>query len=201
MAVNDIFQCSINWIIAGNPAANVLHFRQNSYDGLTSRPALCVILLDMMSDSINTFYRPDLATVITLPTQDCFVINDPISSGTNTPGLTGGDASELISRRSAVVVKKLSGLRGRSFNGRFFLPAPTEGQQSGGVITGALQTVISTWLADFAQLDDGSGNVFRLTVFSPTLSTFPSGPFIDNTVLTMVVQTTLGSIRGRQKVS
>ena len=82
-----------------------------------------------------------------------------------------------------------------------FLPAPTETRQTNGVISTDFQGILETWLADFAQLDDGSGNVFRFTVFSPTLSTFPSGPFIDNTITTMVVNRTMGSIRGRQEVS
>lgn len=200
MPVNDIFQSSINWDIAGEPAANVVHFRQSEYDGLTSRPALCVILLGLISDSINTFFMPDLGDVITLPTLDCFVVNDPLSEGATSPALTGGDIGDIVSRRTAVVVKKLTGLRGRSFRGRMFLPPPTEGRQANGEITPTYQGIIETWLTDFVQLDDGAGNVFRFTVFSPTLSTFPAGPFIDNPVSNLIVHLTLGSIRGRQDV-
>ncbi len=200
MAVNDIFQCSINWVLAGNPAANVVHFRQTSWDGGTSRSDLCVILLGLIATSISTFYVPDLSNAVTLPTMDCFVINDPLSAGTTAPGLVGSDISEMLSRRSSVVVKKLTGLRGRSFRGRMFLPPPTETRQQNGEINAAFQAIIEAWMVDFAALTDGASNIFRFSVFSPTLSTFPAGPFIDNIINAVVVHTTLGSIRGRQEV-
>jgi hypothetical protein len=201
MAVNDIFEQTWGWTIGTDDANNVVHFRQTQYDGVSSRPALCAILNTLVEAGIAADLLTQLSAGISLDTLDCFVVNSDTDFAASAPALNGSLLGEIVPHRSAPVVTKTTGLRGRSFRGRMFLPSPIEGQQNGGVMTGAHVANLQTFVDNLRIVDDGAGNFFRMTVYSPTLSDPGMSVFIDNLINVLIVRPVLGSLRGRQDVS
>jgi len=200
MAVNDIFSLTFNWGLGPEPAANVYHYRQTVDVSGNPRSTLCNNLITLAVASAQTFLTPNLASLIILQTVDCFVVNDDTAFATQSPAIPGDLTGEVVSKRSAPVAKLSTSLRGRSFQGRKFFPPPLETQQANGTLIASHVTDLQTYLDDTRILIDGSGDTFRLTIFSPTMSILPDGPFIDNLVTTSQVRQILGSIRGRQDV-
>lgn len=201
MAVDDLFETTWGWSASGNPLVNVVHFRQTIYDGSSNLPALCVILLQAIELVMISDWKPIGSTAVSLISLECFVVNDPTSAGTEPTSVTGDITGELLPLRSAAVAKKSTNFRGRSFRGRMFLPPMVEANQNGGVIVGARRVELDDWLEEIRIVDDGAGNTFRMTIFSPTLSDPPMDIFVDTPVTTIIVQLNLGSIRKRQDVS
>lgn len=201
MAVGDIFETTWRWDANTENMVNVVHYRQTVYDGSTNNPALCVALLQAIEAVVIADWKPTGSANVTLEGLDCFVVNDPTSEGTEAASVAGDVAGELVPLRSSPVAKKNTILRGRSFRGRMFLPPITETQQSGGVIVGSHRTALDDFLEEVRLVDDGAGNTFRMTVYSPTLSDPAMDVFVDTAIASLTVQVNLGSIRRRQSVS
>ncbi len=203
MAVNDVFELAVTWDIPGadGEVVNVLHYRQTTYDGVSSSSAMGNLVAQEVIDQLVTFYIPDLINTATLERVDWFIVNDPIFGGSVVSGVAGLDVSEAVSLRSAPVVKKVTELRGRSFQGRLFLLPPGESRQVRGIISGAFITILNTLMSQLRIVNDVAvNNVFQMTVFSRALSV-PPGLVVDNTVQSFFVNPVMGSVRGRQSVT
>lgn len=202
MAVNDIYEIAV---IYSNPnadgeMANVFHYRQTAYDTLSSDLDMLIDCMTFFQDDLEANYLPTLNSDFTLLRLDGFIVNKPLIGTSTFSSTAGGSSDEYLPLRSAPVATKTTGVRGRSFRGRSFLMPVAELDQNGGGFTGpakaALQAIIDGWL-QFENVT--TTNIWKMTVFSATLSTPPT-IFIDNIVQTYALRQVFGSIRGRQKV-
>lgn len=201
MAVNDIFEAKMGWTAAGLNLVNIVHWRQNVYDGSSSRAALCVAMLGEIETEVIADWKPIGSDQVTLDTLEAFVLQEPTAFGVEPVAVTGDVTTDLIPVRSAPVATKTTLFRGRSYRGRMFLPPLTETQQDAGGIVAATRTSLDTWLNNMRNLNDGAGNTWKMCVYSPTLSTLPGGPFVSNDVSVVTTNLVMGSIRKRQKVN
>jgi hypothetical protein len=201
MAVGDIFETVWRWTVGGESLVNVVHYRNTVYDGSSNGPALCVKVLQAIETVMISDWKPIGSVNVTLVGLDAFIVNEPTSSGTEPASVSGDVVGELAPLRSSPVAKKSSALRGRSYRGRMFTPPIPELHQAGGVIVGINRTNLDDWLEEIRIVDDGAGNTFRMTIYSPTLSNPATPLFVDTVVQTIIVQLNLGSIRKRQDVS
>lgn len=202
MSVNEIYKASVIFSAPGADGDMVynLHYRTTEVNSPISNSAEGLEIAQEVADITDDLYLPSLADAFTFERVDVIGITDPLVGQTVVVNLPGESANEVLPFRSAPVVKLLTGIRGRSFRGRVFLMAPAENQQDGGVLGGGTITAIDTYIADLNQLNQQpSTNVYRLTIYSETLSSPPT-TFIDNLVATRLVNPTLGSQRRRQEV-
>lgn len=150
-------------------------------------------------DTIISTYIPLLGDAITFQEVETIGISNPLVTATIIADTAGALAEQLVSLRSAPVIKLGTGLRGRSYNGRMFFMPPTEQQQSGGVLGATPQANIQLVVTAIRRLStQPSTNVYDMTVYSPTLT--GEGPVVDNLVTVWSTNNTLGSQRGRQTV-
>lgn len=203
MASDDVLELSTIWDITGadGEVANVIHYRQTKFDGTSSQSSLGNSLSSLVIDIFEADLLPDLSDQITLERIDWFYVTDPVFGGSQASAQAGGQLDELVSLRSAPVIKKITGLRGRSFQGRLFLPPVTENDQTRGILNTAIKDIFQTTLDNLRVVQDfGNLNNWTMTVFSRALSTPPS-VVVDNTVSSYVINPNMGSIRGRQAVT
>lgn len=201
MAVNEIYRASFEFT---NPSADgslftTAHYRTSAVSTPISNSAEGQEIADDLVADVVADYLDLIEDTFTFVGVNVIGITDPlvgVSASSGSPGLL---TTESLSMRSAPVVKLLTGIRGRSFRGRMFLMAPTEANQDGGVMGSAYITDLDTFMASIEVLVGASSNVYRQTIYSPTLSTPPT-IFIDNLVTEAVVNPTLGSQRSRQTV-
>lgn len=199
MAVDDIFQVTMNWDVDGAPMANVAHWVQTADAGNLTDNELADLVCEKVSDDVVANYLTISPNTLDWNGCTSFIVNKPTIEGSfliNSPGTL---AQDMLPLRSAVVVQKKTGLRGRSYRGRFFLPPPGEPNQDKGVIIAAYLTSVSTFMLGLGQVGDGGGNVFKLAVYSPTLSDPLTSTFVANVVSSTSVNSVLGGQRGRQK--
>ena len=201
MAVNDIFEATLSWSIVGNTIVNVMHWRQNVYDGSSSRPALCVLMLKEIETETLANWEPTGSDQVSLIKLEAYVVNSPTDFGAEPVNFNGALTGDVMPVRSNPVMRKLTLLRGRSYRGRMFLPPIREADQDAGTIVGAHRTALENWVDLLRNLNDGAGNTWKMCVFSPTLSTFPGGPFISTDVSSVQADLVLGGIRKRQSPS
>jgi len=203
MAINDVFELGVTWQVPGSEGeiVNVIHYRQTAYDGVSSDTAMGNAVSQLVIDGFVADLMQNMSAILVLDRIDWFVVNNPIFGGVVLSGAVGGEVADIVSLRSTPVIKKITELRGRSFQGRIFLPPVTENFQTRGIINSTLIAAIQATFDNLRILTDGGGlNDFTMTVFSRTLSTLPS-ILIDNLVQTFVVNPVMGSLRGRQEVT
>lgn len=88
------------------------------------------------------------------------------------PGLVAG---ECLPNQNAIVVGLRTGRKGKRYNGRFYLPPPTEPNTSNGNVTGAQLTAVQA-LAQLLITTFGPGGTepqYSLVIYSP-----PTPPFV-----------------------
>lgn len=196
MAVGDFYRCSViysNTTGDGN-IVNVFDYEQTDIVVAKTEDQFCNELASELRIELEDNYLSLISADWTLVRVDCFNITQPTFEGTSASGDPGTGAGDTVSIRSAVVVTKRTGFRGRSFRGRTFLPAPSENNQNGGEISAAYATSIGTFFSGILVLLLVNDNRYVMVVYSSVL--------VDGTqVGTAEVKTTLGSIRGRQKVN
>lgn len=196
MAIGDVYRVSIIFSsdLFDGDAVNVLDYTQTVVVIAKTEPQFCSELAAEVGNEYVDNYLSDVGDEITLERVECFNVTQPTFQAAvqfNTPGSL---ADQLVSPRSAVVVSKNSGLRGRSFNGRMFLLPPGESQQDGGELTPAFETIVQTFVTGLILLILSNLNQYKLVVFSQKLG-------LDTLVATMIVRSILGTIRGRRKVA
>lgn len=112
--------------------------------------------------------------------------------------IAGSAATDAYNVRSAVVSTHYTGLRGRSYRGRSFFPAPSEADVgAGGTITATAAAAILAFFTSCKTVGQ-TGAAASLTVYSPKLST--DTITFNNLVTSTVIRTKLGSQRRRRRV-
>ncbi len=202
MALGDIFQLAAVYDVVGaaGEIVNVYNYRQTVYDGFSGDFPEADLLANIFGASLVANLVPALSTSISLNRVDFFIVNKPTVGGTAPIGVTGSAIIQMLPIRSAPVIKKVTGARGRSFQGRNYLPPLTEDVQDAGVISPSMITVLDVYANALLVLDDaGFINQWQQTIYSSTLSTPPT-LFVDTLVVDVIVNNRLGTIRGRQNV-
>lgn len=208
MAQGDVVGLAVTFthaqIPGTSPVVTLAYQQQTANDGsntdLAEALAIGSRVIDVFAMDMTTDVFDDETTI-----GPCVVygLTKPTIGG-QVPGKAGpGSAiSDLLSPRTAVVVTKASGLRGRSYRGRSYFPFVPEAAQNRGTMTNTYVTAyqtIATTLQSFAAVG-GTGAAQQQVIYSPTLSE-EQGQVVATPVLQMIVRPRLGSIRGRWKVN
>jgi len=184
MAVGAVWRCAIVWTFGGvaRPMVNVLHYRQ-----LTS-----TVAADDVTDvelAVELLAVQYIAAVIS----DAFTCNliqirgisDPTAGGdfAVSPGIQGALTGQTYSPQCSQLIAWKTGLIGRHYQGRNFLPPPTEGEVNGaGALSSGQMTALdaaATGLEDLA--GGGSHAAYDLVVYSaPTTTPVAWGGAITN---------------------
>lgn len=184
--IANVYRVAFNWADAatGQTAVNVMHFNKSASNANAVVAAIDAAPNGDMFESI-----PNTAAALT-----CDVTPLDGSTGTTSHTLVnyhGSGASGEISPATAVEIKLTTGLRGRSYRGRVFLPLTREGAIANGfVVSGVLSAGNG---ADGWQdwVDDLAAASCNLVVASYKLA-------VDNAVVTAVMQSAVRTQRRRQ---
>lgn len=201
MASGDLYQLTMKWDVNGQPMNNVCHWLMQNDSGSFTDAETVDLISEKLSDDVVSDYLPDAPAALDWNGVEGFIVNKPTVAGGFAINTNGTTAANLLPLRSSVVSTKVTGLRGRSYRGRFFLPPPGEDVQDEGVITGAYITVINGFLQALRFIGDGAGNSWQMAVYSPTLSPDPETAFVASLVSDFITRPVLGSQRGRQVVA
>jgi hypothetical protein len=159
-------------------------------------------VIDAWQNSAQPEYLASLSDVTDLEVIQVRGITNPEFGTDQSVSLAGEVVSGglgIISPRSAPVVSLRTGLIGRSFRGRSFLMSPNENETVNGALSVNLQSVIDDYYNAALQITGPvSGNVYRMTIFSKTLSTEES--LVDNLVTNFIIRVNVGSQRKRRTV-
>lgn len=203
MAIDDVYKCS--WIFTAPGADDEMvvtaHYRTiDVVNPISGSDEAFEIAQEARIDTEN-LYRSLITTNVTFVRTDVIGITDPLVTSTSASGLAGTAIGDTMAFRNAPVVKLLSGLRGRNYNGRQFWMAPPESAQNSGVLTVQYQGDIESFVNSLVVFNNvPSGNTYRMTVYSRTLSAL-QGVIVDSIVTQVVVNSVLGSQRSRQRVN
>jgi hypothetical protein len=121
-------------------------------------------------------------------------LNAPGTEGFDEPvTLLGSDPIEALPPMNCTIVSKRTGLVGRRFRGRMYLPAPSEGQQNGGALLGTYVANVQAWAETILVVDaiDGSLAQYTARIWHDDLGT---GTNLTN----VLVRTLLGTQRRRR---
>jgi len=202
MAQQDVYQVDVifNHPLADGEMAIIYHYRLSSVETPRTEQELGDDLVELFDGEFALEYMANVGEDFTLVRLDWFNVSNPIFGGTRAVNLAGSQMGDNVALRSAPVIKKLTGMRGRSFRGRNFYMAPPEASQNDGQITPTYQGALQVLVDSIRTLRFGiiNQNVYNMTVFSPTLTEAAGGVVVDNLVTNQVVQRTMGSQRGRQ---
>lgn len=178
---------------AGNAISTGIDYRLVSDPGGQSEFDIMQALFDAIDPIIQADYLPLIATDFQLVQIEMFNHNAPQFGATFAVGQSGGISGQSVALRSAPVVSKRSALRGRSFRGRFYLMAPTEPDQSNGVLTGTYRTNIESFLSNMLSVIDATtGFAFNAEIWSTKLN-------LGTPVTEFILRRTMGGQRKRQK--
>lgn len=196
MAVNDVYQATAVYTspLVDGDIVNVIHYRLTTLATPKTEDLLCLEIAVEIKDTYVNELNPSLPTDLTLDRVDCFNVDQPTFSNSTLSGDAGDVIGDALPPRNAPVISKKTGLRGRSFRGRMYLPFLSELQQNGGVITPAALVNIQDFADDLIVETAPSSNQWELTVYSAKLGS-------DALVTSMVPRSEMGSVRGRKKVS
>lgn len=202
MALNDVYRASAIFTHPQGDGDLVFtrHYRTTTVATVVSGVVEAQEIATEYVNNVETQYLPHLPEDYTFVEMNVIGITDPTVTTTLASGLPGLIDGDAVAIRSAPVIKLGTGLRGRSFNGRMFLMAPPEANQDGGVITPAYVTLLEGFLGFILRLSvTVSNNIYDSTIYSPTLS-LAQETIVDTLITTQIVNSTMGSQRGRQKV-
>lgn len=204
MAVNDVFKMAF---INTTPQADgdvifTHHYRQTAQ----VTPLVGNLLVQDVVDAWQADAQPAYLTVLsdenTFDEIQARGITNPIFGVDVAVGVSGDRPSLLagiMPPRNTAVVSLRTGLIGRSFRGRFFLPAMNEDDVNNGILNATYHSLIGDYTADATLITGpGSANEYSLTIYSPTLTGV--GPVIDNLVTNALVRFQVGSQRRRRPV-
>ncbi len=201
MALNDVYQASIIFSHpqADGPVVNVVHYRLDLIITPRNEESYCGQLSGEIVTLAVAGIIPSLTANWELEEVVCFNLNQPQFQASTPSGVTGSNVSPNdLPIRSAPLISKRTGLRGRSFRGRMYLPSITEESQQAGEIIPAEIVILDAYGASLINIvTAGDLNQFNLEVYSPTLSTPPT-IIVATPVATMTTNGVLATIRGRQ---
>lgn len=203
MAVNQVYKATVvfNAAEADGEMMFNLHYRTSTVLSAVSNSAEAIEIGKEIVSWVEDNYLDQLGDDVTFERVDVIGISDPLVGITEDGTGSGAVAGDSAAWRSAPVAAIKTGLRGRSYNGRAFLIAPPESMQDGGVLTGTYRTNVDIELAKLLELTGSpSGNSYKLTVYSKTLSD-ASGTVLDNVASSFKIRRTMGTQKSRQSVA
>lgn len=193
MALNNTYRCSVVYqnTFADGEVVNVLDYVQTSLVSPDSEVGYCTELGSRLSDLIFANYLSILSTLWIVDRIDVYNIDQPTFATSVAVSLAGTSAGDVLGPRNAVLARKLTGLRGRSFRGRAFFPSPKEDQQQAGDLTPAFVTAMQAFVDGLVTVTAASANVYRLAVRSEKL-------LLSTLVTSFDVRAGIATIRGRK---
>jgi hypothetical protein len=207
MAVNDVSKIALVHSLVGADGDIVVthHYRQTT-DGNGKNPAaIQVALANAWLEDAKPEWLLSLSDRVVLETIQVRGVSEPLFG----VDIAVGEAGDLppvglgnAPYRTAPVVSLRTGLIGRSYRGRNFLPPPNETDIENGILESILVTLIETYYANAMTINfaDPALDEWKLTVYSPTLSLINEN-VTDNLVTNVIVRPVAGSQRGRQSVT
>jgi len=201
MALNDVQVMAVVFSVSGadGEIVNTHQYKLTQWSSSTTRIENLAELADFLQTQYEADLLPDLPTGVTLERIEGYVLQGGgVASVNLAVGTSGGVAGDFIPVRDAMVVNKQTGLRGRSFRGRNFLPPLSESNQNGGIVIAGFVSIVEDFYAGIVEFDNGAGDVFNMVVYSPTLTVDTENP-VTNQVSNFVVNNRIGSIRRRWK--
>lgn len=195
MALLDIYQAALVFDApqADGEMVNVIHFQLLNIGTPDTEDGYCVELAQTIVGVVEFFLLPYIATDITFTEVRVFNVNQPTYMGVATSGNPGTGTTEWVGPRVAVVATKRTGLRGRSYRGRMFIPGVQEGQQNAGTLSAGAITNYQAYVDNLVSMLSLASNQYIMVVYSAKLLTATP-------VSSVNVQNNTGTIRGRKKV-
>lgn len=202
MAVNDVYKATAKFDAPdadGEMNFNI-HYRTVTVNTPQGDTEEAQAIADTLVNQIALNYVLLMPTPITFLGVDVIGVTNPLIGVTSPASNPGGGGANPVSYRSAPVAKLLTGIRGRSYNGRIYLMTVDESQQTGGVMLPSYTASLQTAVESFRLLTDiATTNEFQATIFSKTLT--GTGPIVDNIVSTIQINPRFGTQRSRQDVA
>lgn len=199
MAVNDVAVLSLIWqnAASGAQARNVLKYQMTAQTGEDEAAwtAIAVaVAAAIWPDAVKAFYA---ATTI-LERIDWYGVSQPTQEGTapiTEAGVATGEALPLL---TAPLVQKKTGLRGKRFNGRMFMPAPIEAVQNAGLLTTPYREAVDTALEAAREVTGSDRSEARMILASIDYDDTPPTINFLTPVTSVNVRTRVSSIGPRQ---
>jgi len=209
MAVNDVTKLAFVHSMTGADGDIIVthHYRQTQQGSANPGVAQAVEdLVDAWQSLAQGDWLDSQSDRLTLQSIQARSITDPTVGFDRAVGAQGTlDPVGLgtTSLRVAPVVSLRTGLIGRSFRGRNFLPPPNETDIENGILEAPLIALIDAYYDAALTLTDTiipTPTLWTMTVYSPTL-TLAGGSILDNLVTTHLTRSVAGTQRGRQRVA
>lgn len=154
-----------------------------------------------MADLWNSGNNPSLYRIMSTQLLYAEIVSTNLSNlseqVTNGINQTGRNAHDVVSSRMAIVVQKVTGVRGRSNFGRTYLPRPSEVAVTDGNINTSVLPNVNAFAAGMVEWKEGNLTPWQGVVFSEKLSTPTS--FHTTNIKAFSTHSTLGSRRDRLK--
>lgn len=195
MAIGNIYEAALifSHVQATGLVVNVLHYEQTVITVAKTEPQYCNELAAEVRNICETDWLPDATDDLTLERVDVFNVDQPTFQGTASSGVQGGSVGDSLSPRQAAVATKLTGLRGKSFRGRMYIPGLSEGDQNAGQIEVATVAKLQTYVDNLISLVLSNANEYQQSVYSRKGAA-------GTQITTIEVKNDIGTIRGRKKV-
>lgn len=202
MTVNDVYKATAYFdapTSSGEMTFNV-HYRTVTVNTPEGDSQEALDIANAFRANIELNYLTFIPTEVILQRVTVVGVTNPLIGVEQVSGNNGAGGVNPLPYRAAPVVKFKSGLRGRSYNGRIYLIACDESQQTGGSMLASYIQSLGTFVESIRVLTGiVSLNEFQATIYSPTLT--GAGPIIDNIVESFTINPRLGTQRSRQDVA
>lgn len=145
VAVGDVYELGVTWVEStqGTQCINVFHFRQ------TGAFLTAINLIGEFRTGIETQYRALAASGLAIAKYSCRSLiphNTDFYETTLAPSLPGTSGTGPLPPSSAIVFTWRTGIPGRKYRGRNYIPGLNAGQQQGGRV---VSTFITNQMANF----------------------------------------------------
>jgi len=202
MAIGDVFEVVQTWRsgLASGDIDNVLHYRVSAEVPEAGDADIAQMIATGASEAFSNHLLARASEQLTFSNVAVIGVSTPTFRRDFPFSLVGRASSPLISVRSAPVVTKRTDVRGRRFNGRFFLYPPTESDILNGSLINDAIAAINDYLGAILVYRDASIGTVDLVVYSRTESA-EQGEIVSTPVTSLVPRAVLGTIRGRRRVS
>lgn len=201
MAVGDVFKMVISFELPGTskPGSNSVYFRQRTEVTILSGNLLVEDLNATWLADVKDLYRALIPSNLDLIQIDTVGITFPTFGDLDTineVGLLSNAGAENLPAQTAPVLKFATGLRGKSYRGRNYLPPINEANFGGGQLfsAGYIAAVDAYVAAMNSMTSSFSSNQYDHTVYSKTL-------LLDNIVTEYVLRNKPGTQRRRQEIT
>lgn len=174
MAINDIYRLAVECgaVNASGLVVNVFHYRQTTVNPVSSGAAE---LVNAFNTSLSALYVACFSSSAQLESYKARNLTVPTEGFDLTRGtpLAGTVTGDMIAPQNAELISWRTGLIGRSYRGRTYLPPTGESAVGSAGALGAGQLAAMAAFATAAMSIAATANWagFQLLVYSPTLGT------------------------------